>query len=62
MFAITCSENVCARPYIFEIFQDHFCESVVGCGSGSATAICSRPEVANDVIFGFDVDTFNDYD
>ena len=33
-----------------------FCDSEVGDGSGGVNAICSRPDEANDVVSGQDVD------
>ena len=33
----------------------------VGCGAGSINAICSRPEAADDVVSGCNVDTLLDY-
>ena len=35
-----------------------FCDGEVGEGSGGVNAICSQPEVPDDVIYGDDVDTF----
>ena len=43
------------------IFQkDHF-DGRVGDGSGGMNAICSRPDVADDVISGNDIATFRCY-
>ena len=38
-----------------------FCHGEVGVSSGGMNAICSRPEVADDIIPGRDVDTFRCY-
>ena len=44
------------------IFQKcSFCDSEVGDDSGGMNAICSRPEVADKVVSGTDVDTFRYY-
>ena len=45
---------------VFEIFflKGHFAHGEVGDGSGGLNAISSRPEVADDVIFGRDLQTF----
>ena len=45
-----------------EIFSKiSFCHGEVGDGSGGMNAICSRLEVADDVISGIHVDTFRYY-
>ena len=41
--------------------KSSFCGCEVGDGTGDMNAICSRPEVLDDVIFGKDVDTFQEY-
>ena len=38
-----------------------FCDGEVSDGSGGINAICSRPEVADDIISGKDVNTFRCY-
>ena len=46
----------------FSTFRDipkrSFCDGEVGDDSGGMSAICSQPEVADDVISSIDVDTF----
>ena len=36
-------------------------DAEVGSSAGGTNAICSRPETANDVISGYNVETFPDY-
>ena len=48
-----------ALPIIFQ--KRSFYDGEVGCGSGGMNAMCSRPEVADDVISGTDVGTFRCY-
>ena len=38
-----------------------FCDGEIGNGRDSVNAICSRPKVADDVIFGEDAETFQEY-
>ena len=49
----------------FSSFQDFpkrlFCDGEVGDGSSGMNAICSRPEIAGDVIFCEDAETFHEY-
>ena len=42
-------------------FKKSFCDSEVGGGVGSVNAICSRPDVDDDVISGQSVDIFRYY-
>ena len=44
-----------------DIPKRSFCDGEVSDGSGSMNAICSRPEVADDVISGMDVKTLRYY-
>ena len=47
---------------VSEIFEKKsFPDAKVGGGAGGTNTICSRPEVADDVISGTDVDTFRFY-
>ena len=41
-----------------DLSKRSFCDGEVGDGSGDTNAICSRPEVADNVISGTDVDSF----
>ena len=47
---------------MIENFEVASCNSdaEVSGGAGGINAICSRPEVADDVISGYDVETFRD--
>ena len=38
-----------------------FCDGEVGDGSGVMNAICSQPDVADDVISSYDAETFLEY-
>ena len=44
-----------------DIPKQLFCNGEVCDGSGGVNAICSRPEVTDDVIFGEDAETFQEY-
>ena len=44
------------------VFRDNrFPDAAVGGGPGCISAICTRPQVADDVISGYNVETFLDY-
>ena len=52
--------EVASTSYLVsDIFQNcWFCDDEVSSGNGGANVICSRPEVADDVISDENVDTF----
>ena len=47
--------------YSFGTFREAYSKDHFSDGSGGMNAICSPPEVADDVMFGKDVDTFRFY-
>ena len=53
--------EVAIAQAVSEIIEKKIPDAEVGSGAGGISAICSRLEVADDVISGYNIETFRDY-
>ena len=58
---VNCDVASCSILTFPEAIEKIFPDAEVGGGAGGINDICIRPAVADDVISGYNVDTFRDY-